>query len=172
MGIIVVLFFSMSTTNQNLGHIDIDMLKGQLLGNWFYYISLIDNQEIDLPCEKHLPVYRMSFNECQDNMNKSLPERVVEMRKNNPFNGLCCTTYLNKNVKLDTYYPVVNNTNRKDVKKVSVTNYGNRYKRDYFIEKVGFDTLVIFDERYFFVDGIKYKGVKHIYIKNPASARL
>tara|TARA_B100000809_G_scaffold183892_1_gene181826 strand:+ start:1363 stop:1797 length:435 start_codon:yes stop_codon:yes gene_type:complete len=141
------------------------LLKGQLLGDWHYYVSLIDNKGSYLLFEKHLPVYSMNFDECQDNKIKILPQRVRQMRIKNPFNGLCCTTYLNENVELDTYYPVLNTTIGKGVKRISVTNYGSLYKRDYFIKKITFDTLIIYDERYFFRDGTKHRGAKHIYIK-------
>ena len=134
----------------------------KFLGEWNYLYSLSNQGKVQISKNKFCPVLRISFEYCEvSEQSIKLPEQVINMRYENFFENICTKTYDYQKNLIDNYYPVAKFIN--DSMLIGVTNYGIKYKHEYFIEEIYADTLIIYDNRVHFDNGEELKKVRHFY---------
>jgi hypothetical protein len=155
----LILLVLSATSFQFSGH----GLKIDLKGEWNYQYSLLDGQKTALQTGQHCPVYKMVFKECNDarDMNR-LPHTVLEMRKGNTLENLCCRTYTDSLKLIDIYFPVVHARNDT---LIEILEYGNRFKDEWYIVKLEFDTLMIRTTKCYPFNGKNCVTAKHVYVR-------
>lgn len=140
-------------------------LKKNIIGEWEYQYSLFNNNKMVIKTENHCPVQRMTFRKCIDMKElKAMPKIIKEQRKGNLFENISCETY-NKDGRIDKYFPIANQTMSNNDTIYNVLNYGHRYKSEYNIEILVKDTIVIFDDKNYYVGGKKYTAIRHVYTR-------
>ena len=140
-------------------------LNRTIIGNWEYQYSIIDGDSIKIDADKHCPVEKMVFKPCNDKkeLNK-MPSFVREQRQSNYFENISCKTYI-QDTLIDTYFPVAKRIITKSDTLYSIFNYGCRFKSEFVIEKLNNNTLVIYDDKNYLIEGNNYTEIRHIYLK-------
>jgi hypothetical protein len=140
-------------------------IQKTILGEWNYKYSLINNTAVKIITEKHCPVDKMLFKKCLDKKElKGMPTFLINLRKKDIFENISCETF-NDNIKIDKYFPVVTRLVLRNDTTYNVINYGIYHKSEYYIERLSNDTLVIFDDKDYSIEGVRYTAVKHIYTR-------
>lgn len=140
-------------------------LEKNILGEWEYQYSLINNLPTRLETEKYCPVNKMVFKNCNDQKElKKMPKVVRKLRQKNIFRNISCETYNNR-ARIDKYFPIASQLNVKSEKLYNIVNYGCQYKSEYYIEMLINDTLIIFDDKNYIIETKNYTAVRHIYMR-------
>jgi hypothetical protein len=140
-------------------------LKKNIIGEWEYRYSLFNNSKIVIKPENHCPVQRMTFRKCIDMKElKALPKIIKVQRKGNLLENISCETY-NRDRRIDKYFPIANREMSNKDTIYNVLNYGYRYKSEYNIEILVKDTIVIFDDKNYYIGGKKYTAIRHVYTR-------
>lgn len=136
-----------------------------LIGKWEYRYSIINDVQTKFNTNVHCPVEKMVFSKCSDKMELfKMPKNIRDRRLKSVFKNICCETF-NNNIKIDRYYPIENKLIIKSDTIYGITNYGYKYKSEYYINRIKEDSLIISDDNNFNLSSQTISVIRHYYIR-------
>ncbi len=154
-----------SCKTEFIAKLDIKHLHTQLIGDWDYAYSFIDDTCFSISDLGDLPSL-LKFHQSDRHLLEEKFPRLVEFGTGKTLFGLRCEH--EQTARFPYTYPIVNRI-AKDSSNAKITHYapengtGNTYS--YFLEYLHSKKLVIRNERYYQIGEKRRAGVQHVFIK-------